>query len=299
MTRATRASWLLAGLVLAACRLDGFMFAGEPHAGPYDLTGTSIPADRYDPEGVLVTAADGTRIHLMVVEPPGDPPGREGTTIFYCHGNAANIGHYWDRVEIFHALGYRVLIFDYRGYGRSEGTPTEPGLYQDADAALAYLLARPGVDPDRIVFYGYSLGAAVCTDLAWRRPDQPAALVLEAPFRSVADLVQDGAGASLDPGMVTDLRFDNLSKIDGVGAPLLVVHGTADDYLMSDYGVALHEAAQEPKRLVLVPGANHGDVPGEPGSARRTLYVDAVTGFLDAQIPGTARGASWAPFLDR
>ncbi len=272
---------VIAALVLASCRLDGFMFNATKVSEPYDFSESIIPEDRYEPGGVFVEAADGTRIHLYFVRASGAEPDRAETTIFYCHGNRDNIGHYWPRVELFYEMGYSVLIFDYRGFGLSGGEPDEPGLYMDGEAALAYLLSRPDVDQGRIVFYGYSLGAAVCLELAVRHQDLPRALVLESAFRSVADLVSDGATVSLDASFVTDLRFDNISKIGSVACPVLLMHGLADDFLRPDYSRDLYDRAPEPKELWLVPGANHTTVPGEPGSERRREYFEHVTSFVD------------------
>jgi fermentation-respiration switch protein FrsA (DUF1100 family) len=287
-----RSALLSCGLVLGlsaplvGCTLDGFMFNGELHDGPYDFTGTTIPSDRFDPEGTFVTASDGTQIHLQFVRSSGDATGRADTTIFYCHGNSTNLLHYWDRVELFYELGYQTLIFDYRGYGRSDDVDgSEAGIYADAEAAYDHLLTRPEVNPDKIVFYGYSLGGAPCVELAHRYADQPAALITEAIFRSVEDLLQDGAGASLHVSMVSDLRFDNFAKIDGVNTPLLVIHGREDSYVPVEYGIELHAQAREPKALYLVPGAEHSTVPGDLGSENRQTYLDTVAAFLDTHVP--------------
>jgi fermentation-respiration switch protein FrsA (DUF1100 family) len=282
----TRPSLLLAlacCLPWAGCTLDGFLFNPRQQDGPYDLSGTTIPADRFDEEGTFVSAEDGTRIHLYYIKASGKHPARAKTAIFYCHGNSTNIGHYWWRMEAIHELGYQVLIFDYRGYGRSEGKPDEPGLYMDAEAALAHLLKQPAVDARRVAFYGHSLGAAVCIELATRKTVD-AALVVESPFRSVKDLVQDGAIASLPPSFVTSHGFDNFAKIDKVGAPLLVMHGLDDDFLMSEYGQALYDQAQQPKTLWLVPGAAHSDIPDDPGTPRRKQWADKVTAHVDGHV---------------
>jgi uncharacterized protein len=277
---------LFLAAALPGCTLDGFMFNGEPQDDPYDFTGTIIPSDRFDQEGTFVTASDGTRIHLHFVRSSGDATGRSDTTIFYCHGNSTNLLHYWERVEHLYELGYQVLIFDYRGYGRSDDVRgTEAGIYADAEAAFDHLMSLPEVDPDKVVFYGYSLGGAPCVELAHRYANQPAALITEAIFRSVEDLLQDGAGASLDVSMVSDLQFDNFAKIDGVGAPLLIIHGRDDSYVPMEYGVQLYAQAQEPKALYLAPGAGHSTVPGDPGSLNRQTYLDTVATFLDTYVP--------------
>ncbi len=162
---------------------------------------------------------------------------------------------------------------------------TEAGIYADAEAAFDHLLSLPEVNPDKVVFYGYSLGGAPCVELAHRYANQPAALITEAIFRSVEDLLQDGAGASLDVSMVSDLRFDNFAKIHEVGAPLLIIHGRDDDYVPVEYGIELYAQALEPKELYLAPGAGHSTVPGEAGSPNRQTYLDTVATFLDTYVP--------------
>jgi hypothetical protein len=277
---------LLLCLLCGACNLDPFFFGSRPHPGPYtELSDRIVPKDAYDPEGAFVTSADGTRIHTLFVRESGADPERARTAIFYCHGNGGNLGTHFLRVEAFHQLGYKVLAFDPRGSGRSEGSPTEPGYYEDAEAAFAALRARPGVDPGDIVLYGHSLGAAVCTELAMRlsaRGTPVRALLLEAPFRSVQDLIVDSAGASIPTKNLSTLSFDNYAKVDKVNAPVFVLHGTEDDYLQSTYGVALFERAREPKELWLVDGADHVNIPGEPGTAAWQRYGERVTRFIQA-----------------
>lgn len=271
----------LAGALLS-CTLDSFLFEPVRQEGPYDFSATTIPADKFTAQGDFVTAADGTRIHLHHVLPADATTPRGRTSVFICHGNSDNLSYDWAEVEAFYDLGYRVLIFDYRGFGRSEGAPTEAGLYQDGEAALAFLLAQPDVDPTRVVFVGDSLGAAVCTELAFRHADQPAVLVLAEPFRSIADLVADGATVSLPAGFVTNHAFDNYAKIDGVGAPVLILHGAEDSFLTPRYGRELYERALEPKAFQLVPGSGHGDL-WEPEHI--DVMMTAITGFVDEHVP--------------
>lgn len=270
---------LAAVLALPACNLDPFFFSARRQDGPYDLSARAVPADHFDAEGTFVPSADGTRIHLMQVRPSGNVPARAGTTVLYCHGNGGNIGTSWDRVEHAYGMGYGVVVFDYRGWGRSEGRPEEQGIYADAEAVWTYLRARP--EGARVILYGHSLGAAVCTDLAARHPGEAAGLILEAPFRSIAALVEDGSVGSFPRDFVTSLRFANDEKIGLVRTPLLIMHGLADDYLMPRYGQELYELALPPKDLWLVPEAGHGTIPGDPGSPRRAAYLTHTTAFID------------------
>lgn len=264
--------------------MDSFMFNGSKQDGPYDFSDSIIPADKYDADGLFAEAADGTQVNLYFVDSSGDVPNRATTTIFYCHGNRDHIGHYWDRVELFYEMGYQTLIFDYRGFGRTKGTPTEKGLYMDAEAAYSYMLTRPDVDPGRVIFYGYSLGCAVCTEMAKRHKTQTA-LILEAPFRSVKDMVEDGATSSLARSFVTTLKFDNYGKIRDIGSPLFIIHGDSDDYIETQYGIDLYNHALPPKQLWIVPGGNHTTIPGTEGSQRRQEYMTRVPAYIDQYLP--------------
>jgi fermentation-respiration switch protein FrsA (DUF1100 family) len=198
---------------------------------------------------VRFTAADGVRLHGWLI------PGRTPMTLLYSHGNAGNIA---GRVPIARMLvdhlGVGVFLYDYRGFGRSEGSPTEAGLVADAIAARAALLAQ-GVAAEDIIYYGRSLGAAVTVDLALAHP--PRAVVLESPFTSVramASSVLPGAGSLMRT------RFDSLAKIRDLRAPLLVLHGDADETIPYVQGRALFDAAPEPKTFFTIRGGRHYDM---------------------------------------
>ena len=220
-------------------------------------------------EDVEVTTADGVAIHGWLV--PGPRPG----TLLYCHGNAGNISHRLTKLEAIHdRLGLSILIFDYRGYGRSAGIPDEAGTYADARAMREWLRDR---GPGPVVYLGASLGAAVATALAVEDP--PAALVLEAPFASV----QAMAGATVPgAGWLFRTRYDTLGMVGRVNAPLLVLHGDADEVVPYRQGRAVFEAASEPKVFVTIPGARHNDAHETDGAT----YWGAWTAFLAAHLRG-------------
>jgi fermentation-respiration switch protein FrsA (DUF1100 family) len=233
----------------------------------------ATPADRDLPfEDVRVTAEDGVALHGWYV------PGRRQVTLLWCHGNAGNISHRVDNIGRLHQrLGVGTLIFDYRGYGLSEGTPSEAGTARDARAFRAWLRRRDPGAAARVVYFGRSLGAAVATALAIEDP--PDALILESPFTSVRAM----ANATLPgAGYLFRSRYDTLAAIGRVRAPLLVLHGDADEIVPVAHGRAVFEAAGEPKRFVPIPGARHNDtyvVGGEP-------YWAAWEAFLAAHLPG-------------
>ena len=152
------------------------------------------------------------------------------------------------------AAGSSILLLDYRGYGKSQGSPSEKGLYADAEAAYEHLIGR-GYAPERIVLYGESLGTAAAVDLASRRPC--AGVILEAPFTSGRDLA-----SRLLPvlGPLVMWSFDSKSKIRGVRSPLMVLHGTRDEVIPFEMGEGLYRAANEPKQFWAVSGAGHNDI---------------------------------------
>jgi fermentation-respiration switch protein FrsA (DUF1100 family) len=168
-----------------------------------------------------------------------------------------------------------ILLFDYRGYGESRGTPSEAGTYRDARAFRAWLARRAPRTP--VVYFGRSLGAAVATHLAVEDP--PAALVLETPFISVPAM----ANATIPgAGILFRTRYDTQERIRQVRAPVLVLHGDADEVVPLRQGRAVFDAAPEPKAFVVIPGARHNDtylVGGEP-------YWQAWESFLAAHVPG-------------
>lgn len=195
---------------------------------------------------------DGERLHGWWVERQSDALGH----VLLCHGNAGNVGDRVLHAEVLTAAGFDVLLFDYRGFGRSSGTAGERGTYRDARAALACLLRQPGVDPARVFYLGESLGGAVALELALAHP--PAGLVLLSAFTSVRDLAR--MHYKLVPQAAVPDAYPSLSLIAGLRAPLLVLHGEDDAIVPVEHGTALYEAAPKPKRLRIVPGVGHNDI---------------------------------------
>ncbi|HEY7518180.1 MAG TPA: alpha/beta hydrolase [Methylomirabilota bacterium] len=198
---------------------------------------------------VTFEAADGVKLHGWLIA------GRTPTTLLYAHGNGGNIG---DRVGIARLLvdqlGVGVFMYDYRGYGRSEGAPSEAGLVSDAVGARTALV-REGVSPEHVVYFGRSLGSAVTVDLALAHP--PRGVVLESPFTSVRAMAN---GVLPGAGYLFGTRWDSLAKIGRLRAPLLVIHGEADEVVPFAQGRALFDAAPEPKTFVTLRGSRHYDL---------------------------------------
>jgi fermentation-respiration switch protein FrsA (DUF1100 family) len=218
---------------------------------------------------VEVTTADDVRIHGWHV------PGSRRATLLYCHGNGGNISHRLPKLRAFHdRLGLSILIFDYRGYGRSGGVPGEAGTYADARAMRGWLRRHA---PEPVVYLGASLGAAVAATLAAEEP--PAALVLEAPFVSV----QAMAHATLPgAGWLFRTRYDTLAAVGRVRAPVLVLHGDADEVVPHRQRRAVFEAAAGPRVLATIPGGHHNDLHEAGGEA----YWRAWAAFLAAHVAG-------------
>ena len=202
-------------------------------------------------EDVFFQASDGVRLHGWFV------PGQGEVVWLWLHGNAGNISHRLDNLKRLHdQLGVSVFLMDYRGYGRSEGRPTEAGIYRDAEAALAYLQSRTDIKQDRIVYFGRSLGAAVAVELATRHP--PYGLILESAFESVSEMARR-AHPFLPVWPFLRGRYDSLAKLARVNAPLLVLHGDRDEIVPCEAGKRLFEAASGPKELSIIEGAGHND----------------------------------------
>jgi uncharacterized protein len=230
-------------------------------------------------EEVSFSTDDGLvlKAWLVTAARPGD-----GATVVVFNGNAGNRVHRAPLAEALAERGYGVLLIDYRGYGGNPGSPSEPGLAADARGAVAYLEARSDVDSTRLIYFGESLGAAVALGLSEHRP--PAALVLRSPFTSLPDI-----GATHYPFLPTSLmlwdRFPSLEVIPGIEVPLLVVAGSADTIVPIAQSRRLFQAASEPKRFVVIEGADHNDFELLAGQQ----LITEVVGFLD----GVAKSDRW------
>lgn len=264
----------------AGCKLDDFLFNTKKLTS-YSLSNAVIPDSARQ---FVSLSSHGTTIYGFFVKSSGS--GREGTvpavTVLYCHGNKESIEQYWDRTELLYQEGYNVFIFDYEGFGMSGGDCSEEALYADGRAALDYLRSRGDVDPDRIVYYGYSLGGAVAIDLAANvRP--PLALVCEAPFASGEALLQSGALLDVPGSVALKGDYDNAAKIRRVHVPFLLLHGTDDRFIdMAKNGQVVFDNANEPKQFIKVPGAGHTTIPWTMGVAQ---YLKAVSDFILNSLP--------------
>ena len=202
----------------------------------------------------------------------GDPARLSNdTVILYCHGNKWHMDFYWQRAKLLaHTNGkntYGVMMMDYRGYGLSEGKPTEKGMYADVDACMKWLKER-GLSSDRLIIYGFSLGSASACELSANvRTLRPSKLILEAPFGSSAIMVQDASQLNMPAEYFTDLKIDNAEEIKKVNQPFLWIHGTKDNFLnYKTHGEVVYKNYQGSYQTkYLVEGADHGEVPEKMG----------------------------------
>lgn len=209
------------------------------------------PADwQLDYEDVWINSADGVRLHGWYIP-------RQGArqTVLFFHGNAGNISHRRESIEIFHQLNLNVFILSYRGYGNSEGKPDENGLYNDARSAWRYLTEDRKIQQQDIILFGRSLGGAVATALA--AEVKPAGLILESTFSSAKDMA-----AELYPVLhwVIYLRykFDTATRLRQVQSPVLVIHSADDEIIPFNLGQKVFNAASEPKQFVEIRGDHNG-----------------------------------------
>lgn len=206
-------------------------------------------------EELALTAADGVRLAAVLAL---QAHAAAAPTVVYLHGQAEDIDGAWGSVQRLWDRGWNVLALDYRGFGRSAGTPSERGVYLDADAAFAAARADPRLAPDRLVIWGFSLGTGVASHLALGAP--AAALVLEAPFTSMVDMVEWTNPYGVPADWVTDVKLDTLGRIGSVALPVVVARGADDRRVPAWMSEEVYARAQEPKRLVVVPGAGHDGI---------------------------------------
>lgn len=226
-----------------------------------------------DYQEVTINAA-GEKLHGWFVPAPQ----ARGVVLFF-HGNAGSISHRLDYLRMFRELGFSILIFDYRGYGKSSGEPSEAGTYQDAEAAWNYLVETRRVAPSSIVLYGESLGGAVAAWLAARV--KPRALIITSTFTSLPDL-----GATLYPlfpvRLLTRYEYNAKKYLQAATCPVLIVHSREDEIVPFEHGEQLYAAAHEPKQLMEIHGGHNTSL-----ILSHDLWMKGVGAFLDRHIGAT------------
>jgi fermentation-respiration switch protein FrsA (DUF1100 family) len=267
----------IAGLALLGYAIfTGFVYLVQPRLLYYpDVPTRALTATPgrigLDYESVALSTDDGVRLSAWFIPHPAPR-----ATLLFFHGNAGNLSHRLESIRLFHELGLAVFIIDYRGYGESEGRPTEAGTYIDATAAWRYLVETRQIPPQDIVIFGRSLGGAIAAELASRT--RPGALILESAFTSVPNMA-----ARLYPWLpvrsISRFRYDTRRALDTIACPVLIIHSREDEVIPFAEGEQLYAHAREPKRFLELRGG-HGD--GFLVSGGR--YMQGIDDFLKIHL---------------
>jgi uncharacterized protein len=222
-------------------------------------------------EDIWFQSSDGTKLFGWYVENAAT-----SAVVLWCHGNAGNIINRLENLRELYRIGLSVFIFDYRGYGRSHGSPSEEGLYQDALGAYDYLTRTRMIRPERIVIFGRSLGATVAAEVASQKP--AAGLILESPFPSIEALAKYHYGG-LPVHWLLGAEFRLIDRLPQLSLPKLIIHGDQDDIIPLELGRQVFEAAKPPKSFYVIKGADHNNtyqVGGEPYFHRFAEFVQSA-----------------------
>ena len=225
-------------------------------------------------EEVWLQAADGARLFGWYVEAQADRP-----VILWCHGNAGNVIHRLENLKLLYRLGLSVFLFDYRGYGRSQGRPSEEGLYQDALGAHDYLMRIRMIRPERIIIFGRSLGAAVAGELAAQKP--AAGLILESAFPSIEAVAKFHYGG-LPVHWLLGADFRLIDRLPHLSPPKLIIHGDKDEIIPLELGRQVFEAATPPKFFYVISGADHNNTYQVGGAAYFGRWAEFIQAALQS-----------------
>jgi pimeloyl-ACP methyl ester carboxylesterase len=283
------AGLLLTLAMLPGClNLDSFLFEPQKLAGEYlspaDMDSSwhvrwIIPDSLIEAE-TLVNGQNGNKVYGFFVRQPGGS-GLTDITVVYNHGNAQNINRYWGRVELLWEAGCNVFIYDYEGYGKSEGTPAGDACYNDAEAALKYVMSRADVVDTNVVVYGWSLGSFMACHLADDIAGyKPRCLILENPMASASGITKEAAVLAIPGSFLVDADFDNERRIRTTECPVLLIYGDRDDTAVPERNAKVLIAAAEGRTdltVRVVPGANHSDLPETMGYDE---YERVVAAFI-------------------
>jgi len=257
-------------MILWGCfDLDNSLFNNTPLTS-YTLSTAVIPESS---RTQIVLSSQGKKIYGYFVRSNGGHP---EYCILYNHGNRDHLQFYWDRVELFYKMGFNVFIYDYEGYGMSEGEPGEAAVYSDASAAYNFVRSQ-GFADSSIAVYGFSLGGAPAIYLA-SQVFSPRVLITESAFASASTLVQSGTLLDVPGSFVMKGEYNNAERIKSVTAPYLLIHGIDDTFIdYSKNALVLYANAHEPKKLIPVPRAGHSTVPQSMGDEN---YISTVRDFV-------------------
>lgn len=240
-------------LLIVAVRMMESRMVFRPSSEPFLGTWESAPAGA---EYVRFKNEEGLTLTGWYYPGPGGGLAAAVPFVISCHGNAGNMSHSGEYLSQLGARGYGFLAFNYRGYGESEGTPSEEGIYRDVEAAYDYAVEQRGVRPCRVVAQGFSLGAAVALHLALNRDVQ--CLVMDSAFTNLADMVKKYPAVRPLVWLMQN-KFDNLSAVRELDVPLMMVHGKADAIVPIELGRQVFAAAPNPKQFWPFVSGEHMD----------------------------------------
>ena len=202
-------------------------------------------------QDISFQSVDGVNLHGWFVPTPG-----ARATLLWFHGNAGNLSHRLDNIQRLLPLNLNIFIFDYRGYGKSEGEPDEKGIYKDSQAAYNKILELEGVTVNSLFLFGRSLGGICATETALNNPAR--GLILESTFTSASDMSRKII--TLIPlGWAIRSKLDAINKVPELKLPKLFLHGDRDEVIPFDLGRKLYEEASDPKSFYIIQGAGHND----------------------------------------
>jgi len=265
--------WIVIIVTIIYVVFTSFLFVSQAHYVYYpERVLSSSPSNiGLDFESVSFETTDRVKLSGWFI-----PSDSARGVILFCHGNAGNIGHRLESIQIFHRLRLDILIFDYRGYGQSEGTPSEHGTYRDAEAAWHYLIEERQVNPNEIAVFGRSLGGAVASWLA--QSQTPGALILESTFTSLPDIA-----TTLYPYVPVRLllrfKYNTAEYLARINCPVLIIHSRDDEIMPFSHGWRLFEIAKEPKRFLEITGTHNE---GFITSGKR--YEEGLNTFISEYI---------------
>nr|WP_318384786.1 alpha/beta hydrolase [uncultured Enterobacter sp.] len=272
-------------LVVLACGYVLHRVANAAFFYPNDTVYGPMPVFA---ESVTFNAKDGTRLHGWFIPSATGPAGRATATVIHAHGNAGNMSAHWPLVSWLPQRNVNLFMFDYRGYGQSQGSPSQAGLCDDTQSAIAYVRQRSDVDPQRLVLLGQSLGGNNVLAAFGQETQTPGrsgirAIILDSTFSSYSAIASDvvpGSGILLNNRYSADRYIAAVSPI-----PVLIIHGKADRVIPWQHSETLYRLAGQPKQAILIPDGEHIDAFSKRHGTR---YQDAALRFIQNALQDTA-----------
>jgi fermentation-respiration switch protein FrsA (DUF1100 family) len=266
------AGWILAlvalcAVLLIACERKILYHPYKYPQGIWDSSSFDIKV-----EDVFFQAQDGTKLHGWYI-----PSSNAQATLLWFHGNAGNLTHRVENIQQLQPLNLNIFIFDYRGYGKSDGEPSEEGIYSDSQAAYDVLIGEKNIDPKSLFLFGRSLGGICAVEVAANNPS--AGLILESVFTSARDMAER-MFPFLPVGWAIRSKLDAISKVPHLTLPKLFLHGTEDEVVPYEQGRKLYSAAATPKEFYAIEGAGHNDTYIMGGAA----YFGALNRFITGTL---------------